>query len=46
MGDHPDFDAERGQTNTQWKCQWLLEQADDAGVLLLFETMVVAAAGK
>lgn len=46
MGDHPDFDAERGQTNTQWKCQWLLEQADDAGVLLLFETMVVAAAVK
>lgn len=44
MGDTPGYDPERGQTNTQWKCQWLLEQADDAGVLLLFETMVVAAA--
>ena len=44
MGDNPNYDLKRGQTNTQWKREWLLEQADDAGALLYFETMVIAAA--
>ena len=44
MGDTPDYDPERGQTNTQWKREWLLEQADNAGARLYFETMVIAAA--
>ena len=43
MGDTPNYDPERGQTNTQWKREWLLEQADDAGARLYFETMAIAA---
>lgn len=44
MGENPNYSMERGQTNTQWKREWLLEQADEAGVRLYFETMTVAAA--
>ena len=44
MGDHPNYDFERGQTNSQWKREWLLEQADHAGARLYFETMTIAAA--
>lgn len=44
MGPNPAYDLERGECNTQWKREWLLEQADDAGVQFRFQTMSVAAA--
>ena len=44
MGDHPSYNFERGQTNSQWKREWLLEQADHARARLYFETMTIGAA--
>lgn len=43
MGPNPSTKIESGQCNGQWKREWLLEQADDAGVDLRFRTMAVAA---
>ncbi len=43
MGPNPSTAIESGQCNGQWKREWLLEQADEAGVDLRFRTMTVAA---
>jgi len=43
MGPNPSTKIESGQCNGQWKREWLLEQAGDAGVDLRFRTMAVAA---
>ena len=44
MGPEPGYDMQRGQSNTQWKREWLLEQGDDAGAEFRFQTTAVAAA--
>jgi ribulose 1,5-bisphosphate synthetase/thiazole synthase len=46
LGANPEFDSKSNVWNTEWKKQWYLRSADDAGVDIWFNSLVPAAAVK
>lgn len=46
MGGNPRFAADSGKAEIEWKKEWLLREADDAGAEIQFGTLTVAAAMK